>query len=198
LKDVSALDVANASSNVLASSVAIWFRFGGPNLMVCSGATAGLDAVYLAANLLRAGRADRVVVVGAEPGDPVAVSLHARRARATRAELLPGAAAIVLERAAEVSAGLPVIESIHHGAWPASNGDLADVSIVIGPSMLAARAPRTIDIVRDAGDPYGALGVIQLALASELVRRSSSCARPRVVVACGDEADGWRSTVVRG
>ena len=91
-----------------------------------------------------------------------------------------------------------MIESIHNGAWPAHNGDLADVSTVIGPSTLAARAPRTIDIVRDAGDPYGALGVIQVALAAELLRRSSCDARARVVVACGDETDGWRSTVVRG
>ncbi|HEY7177099.1 MAG TPA: beta-ketoacyl synthase N-terminal-like domain-containing protein, partial [Micromonosporaceae bacterium] len=80
LKDVSALDAPNASSNVLASTVAIWFRCGGPNLMICSGATSGLDAVYLARVLLLADRADRVIVVGAEPGDPVAVSLHARRA----------------------------------------------------------------------------------------------------------------------
>jgi 3-oxoacyl-(acyl-carrier-protein) synthase len=89
-RDVSPLDVPNASSNVVASSVAIWFRLGGPNLMVCSGATGGLDAIALAALLLRAGRADRCVVVGTEPDDEVVAAL-AGRARA-------GAAAVVLER----------------------------------------------------------------------------------------------------
>jgi 3-oxoacyl-[acyl-carrier-protein] synthase II len=72
---VSPLAAPNVSSNVLASAVAIWFRFGGPNLMVCSGSTGGLDALALGALLLRAGRADRVVVVGAEPADDVAAAM---------------------------------------------------------------------------------------------------------------------------
>src|SRR2546425_4962048 len=44
IRDISPLEAPNASSNVVSSTVAIWFRFGGPNLMVCSGATSGLDA----------------------------------------------------------------------------------------------------------------------------------------------------------
>ncbi|OLR93676.1 beta-ketoacyl synthase N-terminal-like domain-containing protein [Actinokineospora bangkokensis] len=72
---VSALEAPNASSNVIASTIAIRYGFTGPNLMVCSGATAGMDAVRLAVLLLRAGRTHRVVVVGAEPDDAVATAL---------------------------------------------------------------------------------------------------------------------------
>lgn len=72
---ISPLDIPNVSSNVIASTIAIWYGFTGPNLMVCSGATAGLDAVRLAQLLLRAGRAERVVVVGVEPVDPVSTAL---------------------------------------------------------------------------------------------------------------------------
>ncbi|MYX58348.1 beta-ketoacyl synthase, partial [Streptomyces sp. SID8382] len=77
--DVSPLNGPNASSNVIASTLAIRYGFTGPNLMVCSGATSGLDAVRLGALLLRGERARRVVVVGAEPDDEVARGLAALR-----------------------------------------------------------------------------------------------------------------------
>jgi 3-oxoacyl-[acyl-carrier-protein] synthase II len=91
-RHVSPLAAPNASSNVIASTVAIWFGFGGPNLMICSGANAGVDGLRLARLLLRAGRADRVVLVGAEPADPVATGLYG-------APLTAGAACVILERA---------------------------------------------------------------------------------------------------
>jgi hypothetical protein len=73
--DVSPLRSPNASSNVVASTIALRWGFTGPNLTVCSGETAGLDAVSLAALTVRAGRADRVVVVGVEPDDGIATAL---------------------------------------------------------------------------------------------------------------------------
>ena len=158
-RDVSPLDAPNASSNVIASTVAIWFRFGGPNLMVCSGATAGLDAIALASLLLRAGRASRVVVVGAEPDDEVARSL--------RAGLRAGAAALVLEPVDRAPGG------VH----------------LSGVDGIPA-APHTIDL---AGDFYGALGVIQTAVAASLVAAGG----PSVQVVGGDSADGWRVLEVR-
>jgi hypothetical protein len=72
---VSPLVAPNASSNIIASSIALRFGFTGPNLMVCSGATAGLDAVRLGALLVRAGRTHRAVVVGVEPDDEIATKL---------------------------------------------------------------------------------------------------------------------------
>ncbi|WP_216206362.1 beta-ketoacyl synthase N-terminal-like domain-containing protein [Amycolatopsis aidingensis] len=90
VKAVSPLDAPNASSNVIASTVAIWYGLTGPNLAVCSGATAGLDAVRLATLLLRSGRARRALVVGVEPEDPVATGLAGGRLRAGAACVLLG------------------------------------------------------------------------------------------------------------
>jgi 3-oxoacyl-[acyl-carrier-protein] synthase II len=81
-RHVSPLQAPNASSNVIASALAIWFRLAGPNLMVCSGAVGGLDAIGTGTLLLRAGRADRVVVVGCEPEDADALCLYPVRAAA--------------------------------------------------------------------------------------------------------------------
>jgi 3-oxoacyl-[acyl-carrier-protein] synthase II len=166
VKDVSPLDVPNASSNVVASSVAIWFRLGGPNLMVCSGATAGLDAVALAVLLLRAGRADRCVVVGAEPDDEVA--------RALRGGVRAGAGAAVLERAGPGSAPAVTLAPVRRAA--------------AGPGRLAA-GEREVDLAGEVGDLYGALGVVQVALGAALVAAGA----PSAICVCGDEVDGWRS-----
>ncbi|GAA1229177.1 hypothetical protein GCM10009676_09620 [Prauserella halophila] len=86
---VSIMEGPNASSNVVASSIALRFGFTGPNFLVSSGATAGLDAVRLGSLLVRAGRTHRCVVVGAEPDDDIATAL--------RPGIRAAAAAVVLE-----------------------------------------------------------------------------------------------------
>jgi len=86
---VSPLVAPNASSNIIASSIALRYRFTGPNFLVCSGATAGLDAVRLGALLIRTGRTHRSVVVGVEPDDEIATTLCPG--------LRAAAAAVVLE-----------------------------------------------------------------------------------------------------
>ncbi|MEU5695829.1 beta-ketoacyl synthase N-terminal-like domain-containing protein [Actinosynnema sp. NPDC020468] len=88
-RHVSPMDAPNASSNVIATTIAIRYGFGGPNLLLCSGAGSAWDAVDVALGLVRAGRADRVVLVGAEPDDPVATRLHG-------GALVAGAACVVL------------------------------------------------------------------------------------------------------
>lgn len=102
VKRTSAMDFPNLSSNIIPSSLAIQFRLKAINLMVCNGATSGLDALHLAANVIRAGRADRMVVVGVEPSDPVAQrlmqeSLPPDSIQANGASLKEGAGAVVLE-----------------------------------------------------------------------------------------------------
>jgi 3-oxoacyl-[acyl-carrier-protein] synthase II len=89
---VSPMDTPNASSNILASEVAIRFGLRGPNLMVCNGPTSGLDAVHWASTALRAGRADYVVVLGAEPDNEMVRQLM------DTGRVLDGAAALLLER----------------------------------------------------------------------------------------------------
>ncbi|MFD0650528.1 beta-ketoacyl synthase N-terminal-like domain-containing protein [Streptomyces malaysiensis subsp. malaysiensis] len=93
--DLSPMSLPNASSNVIASWVAIRHGLRGPNLMLCNGPTSGLDAVHWGAALVAAGRVRRVVVVGAETHNAVVEDLLGRSA----GELLDGAAALVVEGA---------------------------------------------------------------------------------------------------
>lgn len=141
LKEVSALDAPNASSNVLASSIAIWFRLGGPNLMVCSGPNSGSDAIFLATVLLRTHRADRVIVAAAEPDDPVAAALHPG--------IRAGAAAVILDAMPE-----PRL----------STGRVGSAAIQTSGIPLS----RAISEAPDLGgiDVYGANGVLRIALAA--------------------------------
>jgi 3-oxoacyl-[acyl-carrier-protein] synthase II len=149
-REVSPLAVPNASSNVVASTVAIWYRLGGPNLMVCSGTTAGLDAVGLGALLLRARRAARVVVVGTEPADEVAVALHGGALRA-------GAACVILEPADRVP-DAPRLGNIHSGCGQ----------------------PTDLDLTAGCGDLYGAHGVALVALAAALLGTGATADPVRV------------------
>ncbi|WP_405624585.1 beta-ketoacyl synthase N-terminal-like domain-containing protein [Streptomyces sp. NBC_01396] len=139
---VSPLDAPNASSNVIASTLAIRYGFTGPNLAVCSGATAGLDALSLARRLILAGRAPRAVVVGVEPADPVAARLAALRTDAP-APLAAGAGCLLV--------GEP-------GAWPHSTG------LRLGA---VRRTTEPVDRPHpEPGDFYGAAGVIRTAVAA--------------------------------
>ncbi|MEV4389865.1 beta-ketoacyl synthase N-terminal-like domain-containing protein [Micromonospora sp. NPDC049580] len=175
-REVGPLEAPNASSNVIAGAIAIWFRFGGPNLTVCSGATAGLDAIWLAGLLLRTGRADRAVVVGTEPDDPQAQALHAARDGATAARpLRAGAACLLLGRVDAEPHPLALLGPVRSGV----------------PVDGTPRGP-LVDAAAVAGDHYGAAGVVHTALAVRLVG-----ATPNVTVRCGDPVDGMRELDVR-
>lgn len=136
---VSVLDAPGVSSNVVSSAVALWFGFGGPNLMICSGARSGRAGLRTAALLLAAGRAERVVLVGVEPADEIATALHAG------ATPLRAAAACVL-----LTAG-PGPLAVH--VRPPLPGP---------PLVPPGPADRW-------GDTYGARDVVALALAAHLV-----------------------------
>ncbi|WP_063735253.1 beta-ketoacyl synthase N-terminal-like domain-containing protein [Streptomyces sp. RTd22] len=94
-RSLSPMSLPNASSNVIASWVAIRHGLRGPNLMLCNGPTSGLDAVHWAATLVAAGRVRRALVVGVETHNAVVEDLLARPAD----DLLDGAAALVVEGA---------------------------------------------------------------------------------------------------
>jgi 3-oxoacyl-[acyl-carrier-protein] synthase II len=165
---VSPMDAPNASSNVIASTIAIWYGFTGPNLTVCSGATAGLDALRLAQLLVRSGRAHRAVVVGVEPADPVAARLAALRPE-PGGELVAGAGVVLLGRP---------------GGWPEPSG------LVCGP-VLRHRVPVPVQ-GPEPGEMYGAAGIVRLAVAASRLAGQAPGTRP-VTVGCGDFEDGWAS-----
>lgn len=169
---VSVLDAPNVSSNVIASTVALWFGFGGPNLMVCSGSTAGLDAIALSGLVLRAGRAERVVVVGVEPADEVATALFA--AQPGGPALTAGAGCVVLERApADRAPGQARVELL------TADQRSFESAAIIGLDGF--------DLAQHYGDFYGAYGVIALALAALLARDGHPAVGVRGV---GDDARG--------
>lgn len=187
-REISPLDAPNASSNVVATSIAIWFKLGGPNLMLCSGSAAGLDAIWAAQWLLRAKRAQRVIVVGTEPDDEVARSLHEQR-RVNPAPLRAAAAAILLEQSSGGIADTTLVAPVRRatGTQPPASWKEA--------AVLAPRAvvPQGIDLSERIGDTYGALGVLQVAVAAAKLEAQGWGA---VGVIGGDAVDGWRSTVL--
>ncbi|BFP53462.1 beta-ketoacyl synthase N-terminal-like domain-containing protein [Streptomyces griseus] len=168
----SPMDLPNASSNVLASSVAIRFGLTGPNLMLCNGETSGTDAVRWAMTLIAAGRADRAVVIGAEPDtDP------ARRLTG-RTQAFDGAAALVLEH--RRSAGVRGVRAVAVVGGHARSGGLPDcveaLDALGGRPPTAWQSPDGDAVaaggpagVRDLGvagrwpGASGALGVLQCA-----------------------------------
>ncbi|WP_457030397.1 beta-ketoacyl synthase N-terminal-like domain-containing protein [Kitasatospora sp. P5_F3] len=192
-KEVSPLDTPNASSNVIASTIAIRFGITGPNFMLCNGATSGLDAVRLGARLLRADRADRVLVVGVEPADETATALAARRDPAAFGGREPrplreAAAAVLLSRA---DRGV-LIDAAGSGQPPSGEDDLA---LVAYGRPLPAEV--VVDLTGRLGETYGAQGVLQVACATAwLTSRGYGTA----VLSGGDavEGHGWLRLSVQG
>jgi 3-oxoacyl-[acyl-carrier-protein] synthase II len=164
------MDLPNASSNVVASSIAIRFGLRGPNVMVCNGATSGLDAVYLATLMVTARRVPRLLVVGVEPDNPAVRAIAGGRT-------LDGAAALVVEdpaeaarrgarvkaevggflRAAELAALLERMVGLNIG-WPAL-WQLPEGGAAIPVDQLSG-VPRH-DLSGAWGITSGALGVLQ-------------------------------------
>ncbi|MFD1147563.1 beta-ketoacyl synthase N-terminal-like domain-containing protein [Saccharothrix hoggarensis] len=171
----SPMHLPNASSNVIATSVAIRFGLRGPNLMVCNGVTSGLDAVFWAANMIAARRVTRVLVLGVEPdNDVVRKLLGGRRA-------IDGAVGLVLEDAeAAAERGATVRAEVGRYARTGGVRECVDrLSDVDGgapgllhlpesggavPDSILAGVPR-YDLAKAWGVASGALGVMQCAAA---------------------------------
>lgn len=173
----SPMDLPNASSNVIASSVAIRFGLRGPNLMVCNGATSGLDALHWAATVLAAGRAERILVIGVEPdNDTVRRLLGEGRAG------VDGGAAVVLERETAARERSAPVRAVYVGYRAAADvRSCVEQLGALGSGAAPARwqTPQTDSgalpddllpgVPRDGFGPgraSGALGVLQAAAAT--------------------------------
>ncbi|MET8012192.1 beta-ketoacyl synthase N-terminal-like domain-containing protein [Streptomyces sp. NPDC005271] len=176
---LSPMSLPNASSNVIASWVAIRHGLRGPNLMLCNGATSGLDAVHWGATLVAAGRVRRALVIGVETHNTVVADLLGRPA----GELLDGAAALVVEgarwaedRGARVAAVLGpyerraglarCVEALYHGGAAAPGVWFTPERHESGggPEPVPDAVPR-YDVTTTVGRASGALGVLQCAAA---------------------------------
>ncbi|MET9381770.1 beta-ketoacyl synthase N-terminal-like domain-containing protein [Streptomyces sp. NPDC002928] len=177
---ISALDLPNASSNVIASSVAIRFGLRGANFTLCNGATSGLDAVGWATLAVETGRVARVLVIGVEPANAVVERLAGGDAPA---RLLDGSGALVLESSASAEArergaraavaGYARRRDLTTTVGVATNGR-ARVGLWLPPQggARAERAPAGVgfgdvcDLGRTLPSASGALGVLQCAAAT--------------------------------
>lgn len=190
LREVSPMQAPNASSNIIASSIAIRYGFTGPNLMVCSGATSGLDAVRLGALLVRSGRTHRAVVVGTEPADHVATSLFAGTDQSFAGPLRAAAACVVLTAA--VRPDQVRLRSVRRHRDPESEDDrgIRAIRIIHGPGRGGT------DLSALIGNVYGAAGVLQAAVATRWLTEPAT--RPdgvvdadEAVLTCGSATDGF-------
>ena len=200
-RGVSPMDTPNASSNIIASEIAIRFDLKGPNLTLCNGPASGLDAVRWGATLLRSGRADHAVVVGAEPDNEIARGLVGGRT------VVDGAAALVLERTetaeargAKVRAALgPFGRSTDTASAVARlTGDGTEPAAWYAPGA-AAPALGTGQPVHDLaavwGELSGALGVVQCAAA--VAAFDAGTEAPVWLMAGTDSDDGVATLVLR-
>ena len=200
-REVSPLQTPNASSNVIASTIALRFGFTG-RTSCC--ATARPPDPTPSARRPVAGRPPgrSRAVVGVEPDDKVAQLLAARRsADAGRTQpLVRAAAALILERADEPVPGAVVLghgASLPPGAQirpllQARRDQLLLVPHEQGPREAGGPA-HVVDLTARIGETYGAHGVLQVALAALWLDRQDLRARPAAAArtACGDPSEGF-------
>ncbi len=176
-RGVSPMDLPNASSNVVASSVAIKFGLRGPNLTVCNGNTSGVDALFWAHSLLESGRARRVVVVGVEPADEMSQRLLG-------GAVLDGAVALVLSRE---GAGARIAGFARKREPGACLDELRTPQLWLTSGPEPARAGVVVrDVSTVFGHAAGALGVLQCAVADEWLRANDAAT---AVITAGDPGD---------
>ena len=140
------------SPNAIAGECSVAFRLTGPNLALGSGLHGGLEAVCIAADLVRGGHADRIVAVAVDaPGIAAQTAADAASWPVPRA----GAIAVLVSRAGEGAARRIVATTL------ASSGAPDDVPRAPGHEALLpllSGAPQRVA----TASPWGAWASIEL------------------------------------
>lgn len=180
---VSPMEAPNASSNVIASTVASRFGLGGPNLLIATGPASGADAIRVGLRLLAAGRATGVVVVGAEPEDDMAQRVAEANGGGP---LVGGAAAIMLVPIGDdVATGITLALETQDGA--------AEPSLRLSAE---GEQPTASEVGGHAGgDLSGALGVVQVALGAWWLTQEGHGGASRVTSTCSDAGHTLQTTL---
>ncbi|MFJ8741593.1 beta-ketoacyl synthase N-terminal-like domain-containing protein [Embleya sp. NPDC127516] len=187
---LSPIRVPHMSSNVTAGWVAIAHGLRGPNITLCSGTTGGLDAVFWAAALLTAGRAEAAVVVGVEPDTAPVARLHREHGGGP---WLDGAACLVVEKPEHARA-----RGVRARAVITGYGRAAGRADAVGQATKAYDRPiarwvaagaqaSALDLTARLGRCSGALGVLQCAAAAAWFDRSGD---DSVLAVAGDDHIG--------
>lgn len=181
---MSPMSLPVASSNVIPASIAIRYGFKSINLMLCNGATSGIDAVNIAAKMLQSRRAEKMVVVGVEPLNPITEKMIREcDPETTPSEnLSPGelAACLILEPCDEAVYAYGTLGDYEFvppdGLWnpafdapdvwfvPAQTSGRSRALVEDTKSNVFAAVP-SLDASRYTGELYGALGVFQTLVA---------------------------------
>lgn len=145
--DASVMDLPNASPNTVSAAISIVNDLKGPNLMLCNGHGAGLDALQLAQDLMAADRADRMVILGVEVDNWAVQALFENH----NGGRYHGSAAYLIEKKGmdrDQRACIASIERIGRSVKPVLPGEAAEY----------------------CGDASGATGIMQVLLAVESAR----------------------------
>jgi 3-oxoacyl-[acyl-carrier-protein] synthase II len=196
---LSPMGLPHSAPNMVAGWIAIEYGLKGPNLTISNGITGGLDALFWGGNLIAAGRAEVVLVVGVEP-DGAAVRRLLTEDGST--SWLDGAAAVVLDRGdrarrqarprraaiAGYARGRSLAEAVR-----AVPGAGARHWLVSGPDLPSPPGVPVLDVTAPLGRCSGALGVLQCLAAVGLLDRDGAGA---VLAACGETPGGAAALVI--
>jgi 3-oxoacyl-[acyl-carrier-protein] synthase II len=190
---LSPMGLPHTGANMVAGWLAIDHGLRGSNLTVCNGATSGLDALHWGRNLIRAERADVVLVVGVEPDNEVVARLFG-----TAVRRLDGAAAVVLESARHAAArGARVLATLGGYARAADlpeavrRSDPGAVTTLLTAEGGAVRPAElegvpALDLTERLGRCSGALGVLQCLAAVAAFEQGE---KGPVLATCGGAED---------
>ncbi|WP_444997957.1 beta-ketoacyl synthase N-terminal-like domain-containing protein [Aliikangiella sp. IMCC44359] len=190
----SPMNLPVASSNVIPSSIAIRYGFKAVNLMLCNGATSGVDAINMAIQMIRSGRAEKMVVVGVEPCNEITEQMMTEcnpdNPNCSPANLGELASCLILEAydensSAKVYGLLGDYEYFSEPKLFSSNYVEPDVWFV--PAQTSSRSKNFINSVKkeqfnnsalvdaskNTGELYGALGVYQVLQALFYLKREN-------------------------
>ncbi|MFP5393238.1 MAG: beta-ketoacyl synthase N-terminal-like domain-containing protein [Gammaproteobacteria bacterium] len=179
----SPMDLPNASSNVIASTIAIRFGLRAMNLMLTSGANASGDALVLAYSAIRAGRV-AAMLVGAVEVDSLALRSLQAGARlpadvdssdaeaAGQGSVVPAATTVILEsEAAAIARGARIYGYLDDYAFGGADerAQLRFAAFVEGAPQALRCASDTgaVDLTERIGQLYGGLAAAQLVYACE-------------------------------
>ncbi|WP_329044950.1 3-oxoacyl-ACP synthase [Amycolatopsis sp. NBC_01488] len=143
----------NTVMNCAAGRCAIWYGLNGPNVTLASGRVSGLSAFRYATRLLARGRADTVLVGGAEEysADRAWLDFHGREDGPAPRPLGEGACMMLLERAGTAAAGRPRALAITSRVFASDDLREALRGCVLAALAEAGVDPAAVDVVVPSG-----------------------------------------------
>ena len=195
---VSPMDLPNASSNVIASTIAIWYGLKALNVFLCNGATSGADAIQMACRAIRAGRTEKMLVVGVEVYEEATRKfIKDSDANIDAASFVNIGAAVLLESSESAiengskiycevenclkSSPEKIQENLNKYFKEGDYGEKDDKFVWFRPerllqesiSRIEGLSQEQIDMESIAGETFGVLGILQAVAAANWIKMKS-------------------------